>query len=852
MTTLRDFLNKPGVDKDPDVARTQFFNDVVKKSPKYQGMSDTEKQSTINKLFPEGYAKTQSKVFLKRGLPGAYKQFKELPGIKQGDIAVEKFAKFVEPKVPAGRTTLGLYTKDLPRQVLADFARGYKPSTALPFISAFKLAKPAIKAVGKPALRAIGKITPEPVKKTLLKQFTVGKGLPKSFQELTQKARLERGIGAREAEEVARKLSVVPKGGLKIVGKSGTKIIKEGKQIPLEEQRYIGRIFRKEVIESPALKASPKYQQLKSISDEGRAIMDKWSTSLAKSGIPKEQTREVIETNVGSYMRRMYTSKLKKTNMGFGIKDYRLRLNGLKHKKDLSDTVLKQLGEIKEPALPTASRVSEISTSIANNKLFNQVSKNPEWVSNTNTTGNLIKMADTPSLGALKGKFVVPEIAEEINAITKATEQAQALYTKAMSAWKYGKVVLNPATHARNMMSNSMLLDLSGTNHIRQLKLFPKAFNELRNKGSIYKNALDDGAIGGEFVGGDVAIKKLSDVYLKSEGSNLQKWMNVIKTPFKKAGDVYQAEEQLAKLVKYMDVLEKGGTRQLAAQEAQKWLFNYTEIPNFIKGAKHIAPFITFTYKSIPRLAESLVNNPLKIYKYKAFFDGINESSRKFNGMTVEEFAREKKSLPPWSIKDIGGMPTNLLMPWKDKHGRTQWLNLEYILPIGQAPEIMQKGLKGLVSNPLINIVADLTKNTDFKGQEIIPTGSTKAEAVAITADYIYRQLVPSLAPGLKGYKNWGGGYSFSKIMDAIDKIPDYADRVRDLPTTLLDALAGLKITPIDVEESEMFNMYRKKRIINDLKNQVRKLDHPGINEEYRNKKTEEIFQKIQRIIDEM
>ncbi len=845
MPTLREFSKTPGITKNPALLKFLYWNQVVKDSPKYKTMAPEAK----SKVFSELVRKPGPTVLKAMG-KAAYEKFTKLPGIRHGDIAVEEVAKFVEPEVPAGRTTLGLLTKDLPRQVAADVLRAYKPSRILPFIAAFKIAKPAVTALGGPVARAVARKIPAPIKRTLLKQFTIGKGQPRAFRELRRVAQLEKAAGVREAEAVAKTLTTAPAGGLRIAGRKGVQVIKPGKPIPLEQQQFIGRIFRKEVIESPALKAHPKFQQLKSISNEGRIVMDKWSTALAKSGIPKEQSKQVIEANVGQYMARMFKSKLEKTGTGFGFKDLRLRLNGLKHRKDLSDAVLRRLGEIKEPALPTAIRVKEISTSIANNRLFNTVAKNPEWVANTNTTGTLVKMADTPALGALRNKWVVREIADEVNAITQAAGMAQNWYAKGMGAWKYGKVVLNPATHARNMMSNSMLLDLSGTNHIRQARLYPKAFKEYLGKGRIYQQALKEGAIGGEFVGGDVA--KIRDSYMAVQGGNLKKWMNVLKTPFKKAGDVYQGEEQLAKLVKYMDVIERGGTSTFAASEAQKWLFDYREIPNFIKGAKYIAPFITFTYKALPRIGEALINNPMKIYKYKAFFDAIGSASRKMNGMSTEEYARQKKVLPPWMLKDIGGIPTNLLMPWTDDLGRTQWLNLEYILPIGQAPEIAQRGLKGLVSNPLINIVSDLTKNVDFKGDPIIPVGSTRAEAIAISTNHIYRQLVPSLTPGLKGVKGWEGGYSFAKIMNAMDKTPDYMERVRSVPITLLDSLVGIKIFPLDVDEAEMFRMYDKKKVIEDLKKQIMKLDHPAINEEYREKRTEELFKRIQGVVDDI
>jgi len=722
--------------------------------------------------------------------------------------------------------------------MLAEIVRAYKPSTA----GAFGLGMKSIKPVAGAAGRLIASKTPEvvktaisPLKKILQRNLTVGRGQPAEYQALAQEAQLSREAGAREAEQVAKTLTTKPTGEL----------------LTPDEQKYVGRIFRKEVAESPQLLSNPRYKELSSIAKEGRAVMDKWSTELAKSGIPKEETAKVIEDNIGSYMARMYSSKIKpETGMFGAVKNLRLRLGGLKHRKDLSEEVLRQLGEIKEPALPTAIRVKEISSNIANNKLFSKVAQNPEWVADKNITGNLVKMSDTASLGSLKGKYVIPEIAEDINAIANINKQSEGFYSKFISTWKYGKVVLNPATQVRNGISNTMLLDLSGTNHIRQAKLFPKAFDELLNKGKIYQQALEDGAVGGEFVGGE--IKKLKDFYVKTQGGNMNKWANILKMPFDAAGKVYQGMEQSAKLVKYMDVLEKTGNRKLAASEAQKWLFDYSKVPKIVDWARKSpfgAPFITFTYKSTPRIAEAIVNRPMAVYKYKALFDAINETSRKYQGLRPDEYARQKKLLPDYLLKDIGGVPTNLLMPWKDKYGRTQWLNLEYILPLGQSPEIIEKGISGFVGNPVFNLVSDLSKNTDFRGKTIIPIGATTQEATKAVLSYIYRQVAPSLAPEIPGLSK--GGYSWEKVKDAISKRPDFSERTRELTPTIVDVLAGIKLNALDVNEAERFKMIGKKKKIEDLQSQLLRLNHPAVSQKERDKQAEIIFQKIQGVINE-
>uniref|UniRef100_A0A6M3L5H8 Large polyvalent protein associated domain-containing protein n=1 Tax=viral metagenome TaxID=1070528 RepID=A0A6M3L5H8_9ZZZZ len=1017
------------------------LNNFRKKYPQYNDYSDVELAERLANKYPEysdlvdKIPKTKLKIPLELQAIAAtakiaYDKFKNLPPIKKGDEIVENVSRFIEPEVPAGRTTLGLMTKDLPRQVIADFTRGYKPSTLLPFIAGAKLAKPVI----KPIAGFIGKKIPTNIKKFFLKEFTVGKGMPQQFQEMLRKGKLEKAAGARESEEVAKILSIAPHDmQFKLPESKGGQLItiKKGQPITREHQKYIGRIFRKEIDlggkqsrfgESPELsrriaknveveigfnkkiqsiqnklnavnktlrdkelmaeglvgqkfktqtgfiekvagttktpsqkplpggefitknlqdvitepvaptsgpipsglfpgediarslkqvskapgmrkaitlsrkdlfakrkflskqlmketikieegvranyyifdrrfseqiRTHPKYQELSSIANEGRDVMDKWSRALVNSGIPKEEASDVINANIGEYMARMFEKNLIKGKSGFSTKNMRLRLQGLKHRKDLSHEVLKQMLDVKEPAIPTAIRVKQISSSISNNKIFQAVANNPEWTANTNITGKMIQLSKGPSLGPLSGKFVVPEIAAEVNAITSLKTQNLALeiYGKALSAWKYGKVVMNPATHARNMISNSILLDLSGVNHFRQLQLFPRVVKDYLSKGKLYQLALRNGGIGDEFLGGEVDL--VGKYYTAGKGGNLEKWMNVLKAPFRAFGKMYQAEEQLAKMVKFADIYEKTGNASLAALESQKWLFNYTEIPNVIKVAKHVTPFITFTYKALPRIAESIVNNPLRVYKYYAFARGFNEASRKMLNMTPSEFARSEKALPPWLMRNIGGMPTNILMPWKDKYGRTQWLNLEYMLPVGMAPEIMQRGLlRGAMSNPIYSLVSDLEKNKDFTGKDIVPTESTKEEAAKIMLNYAYRQLAPSLAPGIidnaTGESILKGGYSFEKIMDAVYKRPDYEERTKNMTSVLFDVLAGFKITSLDIDESENFKVFDIKERLKDLKKQLRDLDHPAISEKTRERETEKIFKKQDKVLEEL
>jgi len=113
---------------------------------------------------------------------------------------------------------------------------------------------------------------------------------------------------------------------------------------------------------------------------------------------------------------------------------------------------------------------------------------------------------------------------------------------------------------------------------------------------------------------------------------------------------------------------------------------------------------------------------------------------------------------------------------------------------------------------------------------------------------YIYRQLAPSLAPAIGDMK---GGYSWEKITDAISKRPDYAGRVKDLPIALLDTLAGLKITPVDVTQSEQFAIIDKQKKLIDIRSQVLRLYRPDVSEKAREQGVKNLFKNMQRILKE-
>ena len=118
-----------------------------------------------------------------------------------------------------------------------------------------------------------------------------------------------------------------------------------------------------------------------------------------------------------------------------------------------------------------------------------------------------------------------------------------------------------------------------------------------------------------------------------------------------KPGELYQAEEHFFKMAVFVNERAGGATVEQASAHAQKHLFNYGELSPRLKRLRRTplgGPFLTFTAKSLPIIAESAVKHPLRFWKWPLMFNAFNEMSKNAIGMSDEEEALIQSSLPEW------------------------------------------------------------------------------------------------------------------------------------------------------------------------------------------------------------
>ena len=197
-----------------------------------------------------------------------------------------------------------------------------------------------------------------------------------------------------------------------------------------------------------------------------------------------------------------------------GRKPTRLELSRFKKRKDIPEQVRMLMGEILEPGYPVAKGLAQMRHDVETAKLFNFVADIPEWTLDPEaplfTQGKSLKdytkMPEGKKLGRLSGAYVIKPIADDLNQIVKERGEFEKISASLMSEWKFMKVVVNPSTHARNMMSNTILAYLGGLPPTR-LDIYGKAIWQLARGGKEFEEAKGIGLFRGTFAHAELDLR---------------------------------------------------------------------------------------------------------------------------------------------------------------------------------------------------------------------------------------------------------------------------------------------------------------------------------------------------------
>ncbi|MBN2591591.1 MAG: hypothetical protein JXA96_17125 [Sedimentisphaerales bacterium] len=654
--------------------------------------------------------------------------------------------------------------------------------------------------------------------------------------------KMERTARIKEADQIIKTASKINPKVSKYVSQTIDDILKAASQI--ESTKVIGKSTLLKKIESMERSFPGKAKKTQELTDSIAKINDKLQQHYHLGG--------------ELYFPRMYLSKEEALAAKKGFPVYaqeRIRSKYIKERMKIPEDIRKAMGEIKEPAYPVVKRMIQESNDIETGKLFDFAAKNPKWASKTWIEG-FVKEAlpDTKAYGALRGMYVNPVIHKDVTELMRVKSDIERLYDIGMGTWKLGKTVWNPAVHFRNMFSNSVLLDLSGMDHIQQAKYIGKAMKHISSNSDDYQQAMRyfsrtteirgellDDMLRGFKVSNEKGIIKIVDGLNKG----------VIKAS-QKPSEVYQAEEFLGKFIKYLEQREQGKTVIEAVNEANKWLFDYRDLSSWERNiARRIMPFYTFPRKALPRILEAAANRPYVLAKYPMMAKSMTQYSLYNLNLTAKDYEDIKSVLPEYM--DEGSY---ILMPYRDANDDLRFFDWTWNVPWGGLFEADQRGLlKTTITNPLTQIVYDIKDNkSSWTGRQIyddaIPpdkqTPEYRREQNFKKMLYVWQALAPNLI-----YK----GVYWDKLYGAAT---GKKERGKDmlLPETIAHTIFGLRTQAVDVEENRRWKMLRMADGFDDLRGNIMKIvmqrSNGDITEEEFEKKYNVYIEQLQKFHLEM
>lgn len=525
--------------------------------------------------------------------------------------------------------------------------------------------------------------------------------------------------------------------------------------------------------------------------------------------------------HAGRYMPRLYNTKeyqtlLTRYNL---TKPNRLDLSRFKRRKDIPKKVRQQMGEILTPGYPVAKGITQLTHDIELAKFFNGVAKNPDWAitkiaKDVPVPDGWKQLPENKKLGSLSEAHVHPEIFADLKETIRVMETPERVWRKALGFWKFGKVIISPKTHARNLMSNSVLAHLGGMPMYEQPVYLIKAAKHLKQKGKLWKKAREEGLLTDTFTNAELRtlFDRVEGAMTGIKAGSIPEAMGIIgkswqktKTAGRGAAKLYELEEQWFKMAKFIHNVERkkmGVTA--AAKDAEKWLFNYRKVTKFQEKYRtkwYGAPFATFTFKAMPRVMEAAVKYPWRFALPTAIIYALEQAAMTKIGDTKAEYEAKKELRPEYMRKGkfLGVIPNWARVALIDDYGREHYLNLTYILPWGDIAEGGEfMGIPGSlrpISQPFVSELAQQIANYDFFFKsEIAPekelVGKAKWDKIAKEAELRGKHALRTFAPT--------PAIDVVKGVAALKGKPDYRGRLRAPKVVALDVFAGIKLYPVD------------------------------------------------------
>ena len=556
------------------------------------------------------------------------------------------------------------------------------------------------------------------------------------------------------------------------------------------------------------------------------------------------------------------------------------------------------MGEIRDAMFRFVMGYNKSQRDIALGRLYENLAK--DYASKKEQPGYIqvptTKVEDTMArrYGKLAGKWVPAEIMDHLSGFDNSQQsELIKMYLKGLSMWKEGKTVLNPVSHANNVLSNLTMAHFAGVSYW-DIGKYAGAIRDLVKNDPMVDEALDAGLFGGTFNRAELlnempeqlkALAQVSESRLKRGVDtvwNAMSWF--VRKPAAKA---YQAEDTFFRYLIYRDARKRGISVDDSVEFSQQFLFTYDDMPKTARALRDFAlPFFAYTYKVVPPLVRTALETPWRyaapagalytvnalMYAMAASLGGGEDedwwtvirryvTDPEFRNRVKEFESEERKNLPDWmkGYSATLGTPKAIRLGMDDVTNLPLFLDVSRVFPGGDLLDAHANAggipiLQPITpSNPILNTLGVMLWNKDsFFGKDIVDKSDTSAEAGQKRAKWMWQQFAPAVAVG---------NYHWDRAMNVIanttgQSVLGYTGVDKGgLPVQPGYALAntvGIKIKPVDLELSEEISKSERSKLVRELDMKIKRINRlegsGAVTEEAAEKERETLQEKKSRL----
>ena len=546
------------------------------------------------------------------------------------------------------------------------------------------------------------------------------------------------------------------------------------------------------------------------------------------------------------------------------------------------------LSEIEDAAYAIAETGRAGSTTLSQYRLFDNISKQGYTFDNLSKvpkhlravykqmpTTALSKTGGKLRYGNLAGKYVPEEVYKNLLATNAYYRKSEFLkgYRTLNSYWKVSKTAWNPTVHVNNIMSNVILHDLVDAEFKYLLPAWKALLkhNNVNKAGKMQKSELVETATKYGVFDADLLSTELKNIqatssakfpYKMTEGvdefNNATKMARNVfqdsvldgKLGLTKMTDWYKFEDKVFRLSVFQDRIAKGWKIQDAALDARKSFIDYDiDAPAINWMRNTITPFLAYTYRIIPILAETAIARPWKYAKYAGLGYGLNKMGDVVGGGDEEAERAVMPERKTGRFMNIGFLPfRNIKIPIPpDDKGNPFYMDFTRFVPGGDIMDLGSGALPG-VPAPLQpsgglagEVLFPLAGWDLFKQQKIKGLTGNYSEDWAVKLNAIKDKLIPNI-PFVPGT------YATQKI-EASRKGMKTAFKADQAEILAIAQSFGFKIDKADISKLKAGKAFELKRKIKGYKEQISELKKKYVkgllNKEEFNMKAKEIAEKI-------